>query len=92
MSQLSEEDCAILDLEENWRASYASKSDAVRDVFGWTMTRYHIRLAALLDDPAAIYARPVTVGRLRRLRDRRENERGASTRGHDRPSSARLKG
>lgn len=84
MSQLSEEDGAILDLEENWRSRYDSKSEAVRDTFGWTMTRYHIRLNALLDDPAAIYSRPVTVGRLRRLRDRRENERGASTRGYHR--------
>lgn len=81
MAKLSDEDGAILDLEENWREHYTSKSQAVRETFGWTMTRYHIRLNQLLDDPAAIYARPVTIGRLRRLRSRRENERGASSRG-----------
>lgn len=76
MTELSEEDLAILDLEENWSTKFETKAEAIRQTFGWSTTRYHIRLNLLLDHPDAIYSRPVTVSRLRRLRDGRAGERG----------------
>lgn len=72
---LSEAEEEILTFEETWSQTYPTKSEGIRDTFGVTPTIYHIRLNRLLDNPAAIYAHPVTVARLRRLRESRRFER-----------------
>lgn len=79
MTELSSEDLAVLELEETWQERFATKTEAIRATFGWSTAKYHIRLNRLLDDAAAIYAKPVTVSRLRRLREARSAERGAAT-------------
>ncbi|WP_182354334.1 DUF3263 domain-containing protein [Flaviflexus huanghaiensis] len=81
MKELSGEDAAVLELEETWQERYATKAEAIRATFGWTSSKYHIRLNSLLDNETAIYAKPVTVGRLRRLREARSAERGGASAG-----------
>lgn len=76
---LEQIDLDILDFEESWNESHSNKIQAIRDVFNMTSTVYYIRLNALLDNPEAIYARPVTVSRLRRLREKRASERRSNS-------------
>ena len=73
--EFTEQDDAILTLEDTWSQKYSSKSDAIRQELGMTVLHYQIRLNELLDCPEAIYARPTTVARLRRLRESRLAER-----------------
>ncbi|MGY2874151.1 hypothetical protein ACVW00_001341 [Marmoricola sp. URHA0025 HA25] len=71
MSDLSEEQRAMLDFErEHWRYP-AGKEVEVRQRFGLTLTAYQQRLNALLDEPGAVAHAPATVRRLRRLRQKR---------------------
>lgn len=77
-TSLSEEDLAVLELEDGWQKNYSTKAEAIRRELGWSTTKYYIRLNLLLDNPEAIYSRPVTVGRLRRLREARTDERGGA--------------
>lgn len=79
MKELNEEDLLVLELEETWQEKFSTKPEAIRQTLGWSVTKYHIRLNRLLDDAVAIYARPVTVSRLRRLREARSAERGGSS-------------
>lgn len=79
MRELNEEDLRVLELEETWQEKFSTKAEAIRQTFGWSATKYHIRLNRLLEDATAIYAKPVTVGRLRRIRETRSIERGTST-------------
>ncbi|MFI9721356.1 DUF3263 domain-containing protein [Streptomyces sp. NPDC052396] len=72
---LSARDRAVLALErESWPGPGA-KERAVRERLGITPTRYYQLLNALLDDPRALAHDPVTVNRLRRLRDARRERR-----------------
>ncbi|MEV5506310.1 DUF3263 domain-containing protein [Streptomyces orinoci] len=72
---LSARDRAVLALErESWPGPGA-KERAVRERLGITPTRYYQLLNALLDDPRAPAHDPVTVNRLRRLRDARRERR-----------------
>jgi hypothetical protein len=67
----------ILDLErESWRLT-TSKERAVRERFGLSVTRYHQLLTRTLDDPAALAYDPMTVRRLRRVREARRRRRVA---------------
>lgn len=71
MSELSEQEAAMLDFErQRWKAAGA-RDAAIRDLFGLTPTRYHQLLDALIKRPEALSADPVTVNRLQRLRQRR---------------------
>jgi len=79
MRELSAEDVQVLELEETWQDRFPTKAEAISATFGWSAVKYHIRLNRLLDDAAAIYTKPVTVSRLRRLRDARSAERGSPT-------------
>lgn len=47
-----------------------AKEQAIRDRLDMGATRYYQLLNTLIDRPAALAHDPVTVGRLRRLRDR----------------------
>lgn len=74
---LTAEQSQILDFEERWTDQFSTKAEGIRATFDISPSIYHIRLNALLDNPAALYARPMTVSRLRRLRDARQVERGS---------------
>jgi Protein of unknown function (DUF3263) len=58
----------ILEFERRWWRRAGAKEQAILDVFGFSPTRYHQLLNALLDEPAALAFDPVLVNRLRRLR------------------------
>lgn len=62
----------ILALEQQWFQFSGIKEQRVRELFGVSLTRYYQELNAILDDPVAIAHDPLTVNRLRRLRDARK--------------------
>ncbi|MFG1652765.1 DUF3263 domain-containing protein [Micromonospora sp. NPDC049275] len=66
---------AILAFEQQWWRHAGAKEQAVRDTFGISSTRYYQLLNGLLDNPAALAADPVLIGRLRRLRSSRARNR-----------------
>jgi hypothetical protein len=71
MSDLTEEQRAMLDFErEHWRYP-AGKETEVHERFGLSLVSYQKQLNSLLDQPAAVAYAPATVRRLRRLRQRR---------------------
>ncbi|CAM5443056.1 hypothetical protein SABIM44S_02263 [Streptomyces abikoensis] len=73
--ELSELDLAVLALERRAFSGPGAKERAVRERLGMTPTRYYQLLGALLDDPRALAHDPVTVNRLRRIRDARRERR-----------------
>ncbi|MFF4220772.1 DUF3263 domain-containing protein [Streptomyces nondiastaticus] len=72
---LSELDLAVLAVERRAFSGPGAKERAVRERLGMTPTRYYQLLGALLDDPRALAHDPVTVNRLRRIRDARRERR-----------------
>jgi hypothetical protein len=72
---LTERERRILAFEQQWWKHAGAKEQAIRDTFGLSATRYYQLLNALLDQPAALAAEPVLVGRLRRLRSSRSRNR-----------------
>ncbi|MGC4748768.1 DUF3263 domain-containing protein [Micromonospora sp. DT201] len=72
---LTERERAILAFEQQWWRHAGAKEQAVRDTFGVSSTRYYQLLNGLLDNPAALAAEPVLIGRLRRLRSSRARNR-----------------
>jgi hypothetical protein len=72
---LSERDLRILAFERKWWKHAGAKEQAIRDAFDLSATRYYQLLNGLLDNPAALAAEPVVVGRLRRLRSTRARSR-----------------
>lgn len=68
---LSEVQRAVLAMESRSFRRRGAKEQAVRDELDLSATRYFQLLNALLDDPEALAAEPVLVGRLRRLRAER---------------------
>jgi hypothetical protein len=72
---LTERERAILLFEQRWWRHAGAKEQAVRDTFGISSTRYYQLLNGLLDNPAALAADPVLIGRLRRLRSSRARNR-----------------
>ncbi|GAA1880621.1 hypothetical protein GCM10009687_56110 [Asanoa iriomotensis] len=72
---LSERELEILAFERKWWKHAGAKEQAIRDAFDLSATRYYQLLNGLLDNPAALAADPVVVGRLRRLRSTRARSR-----------------
>ncbi|MEV6674104.1 DUF3263 domain-containing protein [Streptomyces sp. NPDC051162] len=72
---LSARDRDVLALERRTWPGPGAKERAIREDLGLTPTRYYQLLNALLDDPAALAHDPVTVNRLRRLREARRERR-----------------
>lgn len=66
---------AILALERRGFSGPGAKERAVREELGLAPVRYYQLLNALLDDPRALAFDPVTVNRLRRVREARRAER-----------------
>ncbi|MDI3418076.1 DUF3263 domain-containing protein [Streptomyces luteolus] len=74
-AQLSERDRAVLALERQGWASPGVKERAIRERLGISPARYYQLLNALLDDPRALAHDPVTINRLRRVREARRARR-----------------
>lgn len=72
---LSERDRAVLALERRPWPGPGAKERAVREELGMVPVRYYQLLNALLDDPRALAHDPITVNRLRRVRESRRAER-----------------
>ena len=66
---LSERDRAVLEFEAAWWKYPEPKDRAIHEYLGITATRYYQVLRRLLDDPTAETADPLTVRRLRRVRE-----------------------
>ncbi|MFE2040827.1 DUF3263 domain-containing protein [Streptomyces sp. NPDC059477] len=65
----------ILALERRGFPGPGAKERAIREELGLAPVRYYQLLNALLDDPGALEHDPVTVNRLRRVRQARRGER-----------------
>ncbi|GAA2937055.1 DUF3263 domain-containing protein [Streptomyces erythrogriseus] len=65
----------VLALERRGAVSPGAKERVIREELGLVPVRYYQLLNALLDDPRALAHDPVTVKRLRRVRDARRAER-----------------
>nr|WP_245245122.1 DUF3263 domain-containing protein [Streptomyces palmae] len=72
---LSERDRALLAMEARGWPGPGAKERAIRERLGITPTRYYQLLNALIDDERALAHDPVTVNRLRRLRQSRRTRR-----------------
>lgn len=66
---LSERDRAVLAMERRSWSGPGAKERAIREGLDISATRYYQILNALLDDERALAHDPVTVNRLRRIRD-----------------------
>ena len=75
---LTTDQLAMLELERSWWKHPGAKEAHVRERFDASITRYYQALNALIDDPAALAHDPMTVKRLRRLRDGRRAQRSAA--------------
>ncbi|MFD8809405.1 DUF3263 domain-containing protein [Streptomyces sp. NPDC059597] len=73
--ELGPREQAILALERRGFAGPGAKERAIREQLGLTPVRYYQLLNALLDDERALAHDPVTVNRLRRVREARRSER-----------------
>ncbi|MFE9255769.1 DUF3263 domain-containing protein [Streptomyces sp. NPDC006879] len=72
---LSDRERAVLRFERTGWPGPGAKERAIREQLGLSPVRYYQLLNALLDRPAASAHDPVTVNRLRRLRERHRAER-----------------
>ncbi|MEU1596579.1 DUF3263 domain-containing protein [Streptomyces sp. NPDC005708] len=75
MDDLTPREKAILALEGHGFSGPGAKERAIREQLGLAPVRYYQLLNALLDDPRALAHAPVTVNRLRRVRESRRAER-----------------
>lgn len=75
--ELSQLHASILDFERSWWTADAAKDAEIRARFGFSSTRYYQELNVLIDDPDALAYSPLLVKRLRRLRERRQQNRSA---------------
>ena len=75
---IGERERAVLDFERAWWLYPGPKDRAVGEYLGMSATRYYQVLRRLLDDPEAERYDPLTIRRLRRVREqarRRQAER-----------------
>jgi hypothetical protein len=75
MDELSPRELAVLALERRGFTGPGVKERAIREQLGLAPVRYYQLLNALLDDRRALEHDPVTVNRLRRVREARRAER-----------------
>ncbi|MEE1761890.1 DUF3263 domain-containing protein [Streptomyces sp. SP18BB07] len=75
MDVLEPREQAILAVERQGWEGPGAKERAIRERLGIAPVRYYQLLNALLDDPRALAHDPVTVNRLRRVREARREER-----------------
>ncbi|MFD4693664.1 DUF3263 domain-containing protein [Streptomyces sp. NPDC058463] len=72
---LPDQERAVLALERRSWAGPGAKERAIREQLGISPVRYYQLLNALIDDRRALAEDPVTVNRLRRVRDARRGRR-----------------
>lgn len=75
---LTDDDLALLDFAARTYRHQGRRESDMLDELGMSPTAYSRRLNWLLDQPGAMVARPVLVGRLLRLRAGRRAQRRAS--------------
>ncbi|MGW3494669.1 DUF3263 domain-containing protein [Streptomyces sp. NPDC001020] len=75
MDDLTPRETAILAMEGRSFSGPGAKERAIREQLDLAPVRYYQLLNALLDDPRALAHAPVTVNRLRRIRESRRTER-----------------
>ncbi|MFH8568727.1 DUF3263 domain-containing protein [Streptomyces sp. NPDC017993] len=75
ITPLSTRDEAVLAVERRSWPGPGAKERVIRERLGISPTRYYQLLNALLEDPRALAHDPVTVNRLRRVRDARRARR-----------------
>ena len=68
---VSERDREVLDFEGSWWLFPGPKDRAIREYLEMSATRYYQAVRRLIDDEEAIAYAPMTVLRLRRMRDER---------------------
>lgn len=73
--ELQARERAVLAMERRGFAGPGAKEREIRERLGLAPVRYYQLLNALLDDPRALAHDPVTVNRLRRVREARRAER-----------------
>ncbi|WP_329012172.1 DUF3263 domain-containing protein [Streptomyces sp. NBC_01601] len=73
--ELGSREKAILALERRGFPGPGAKERAIREQLGLAPVRYYQLLNALLDNERALAHDPVTVNRLRRVRETRRSER-----------------
>ncbi|MEU3419601.1 DUF3263 domain-containing protein [Streptomyces murinus] len=73
--ELGEREQEILALEGRSFAGPGAKERAIREDLHLSPVRYYQLLNALLDDERALSHDPITVNRLRRIRENRRSER-----------------
>ncbi|WP_343045451.1 DUF3263 domain-containing protein [Nocardioides marinus] len=78
---LTDTEAAVLRFASQWWKFPGAMETRIREEFGWSLTRYHQVLNALIDRPEAHEAAPALVSRLRRLRTARQRARSAERRG-----------
>ena len=67
----------ILDFERNWWLLPGPKDEMIADRFGCSASDYYDHLRSLLDHPPARDYDPLTIHRLRRVRDSSNTASGA---------------
>lgn len=77
VASLSDLDAEILAFEASYWSAPGSKDSEIRERFSMSAPRYYQMLNALIDTPEALMAQPLLVKRLRRLRQRRQENRSA---------------
>lgn len=70
-----EQERAVLDFERAWWLYPGPKDRTVGEYLGMSATRYYQVLRRLLDDPEAERYDPLTIHRLRRVRERARRKR-----------------
>lgn len=66
---LSDTDRAVLEFEGEWWTYPGPKDRAIREYLGMSATRYYQVLRRLIDDAGAEEFAPLTIRRLRRVRE-----------------------
>ena len=74
---LTDTELAMLELERSWFTIAGTKDAAIGERFGISTGQYYRDLNGLLDRTDALEADPLTVRRLRRMRERRRAERSS---------------
>jgi hypothetical protein len=72
---LSERDRAILEFESSWWLYPGPKDRSIREYLDMSATRYYQALRRLVEDVEAERAAPLTIRRLKRMRDQAKQRR-----------------
>lgn len=77
MTDLSDRDREILELERLWWQYPGAKESRIREKFDMSSTRYYQVLNTLIDTEPAMAFDPILVKRLQTIRDKRQRSRSS---------------